>query len=82
MELLALSPSQRARGVIFRTLDGKFHATTCELLAFELHEQLERAGQTIATPQGPFTQPPVRLSDYPGAADCGLTIPSNMTKRS
>jgi hypothetical protein len=75
--LLSLRPEQRALGFILRTMDGKIHASSCDLLAFEIHEQLIRAGLTIWTPEGPSIQPLVRSLDYPAATSCGIQIPAS-----
>jgi hypothetical protein len=74
--LLRMRPEQRARGFILRDGEGKFHASSCDLLAFEIHEQLLRAGLTVYTPDGPYTQPLVRSVNYPAAASCGISIPA------
>jgi|SRR5581483_11700243 len=73
---LSVPPDRRAGGLMFRSIDGKFHASSCDLLAFEIHQQLLRAGLTVATPEGTFTEPLVQSSDYPGAKSCGIAIPA------
>jgi hypothetical protein len=75
--LLSLRPDQRTRGFILRTIDGKIHASSCDGLAFEVHEQLIRAGLAIATPDGTDVQPLVRAANYPAAASCGIQIPAS-----
>jgi hypothetical protein len=75
--LLSLRPDQRTRGFILRTIDGKIHASSCDLLGFEVHEQLIRAGLAISTPDGTYVQPLVRAANYPAAVSCGIQIPAS-----
>jgi hypothetical protein len=75
--LLSLRPEQRIHGFILRTIDGKIHASSCDALAFEVHEQLIRAGLSISTPDGTYVQPLIRAANYPAAASCGIRIPAS-----